>query len=50
LGIDETFADKLLIYDVLDMKFRKVGHPKDPARMKFKKLRATMSLNCSGSK
>ena len=31
LGIGETIADKLLIYDALDMKFRKVGRPKDPA-------------------
>jgi molybdopterin/thiamine biosynthesis adenylyltransferase len=30
LGIGETIADKLLIYDALDMKFRKVGRPKDP--------------------
>lgn len=31
LGIGETLADKLLIYDALDMKFRKVSRPKDPA-------------------
>ncbi|MBI3356012.1 MAG: molybdopterin-synthase adenylyltransferase MoeB [Nitrospirae bacterium] len=31
LGIGETIANKLLIYDALDMKFRKVGRPKDPA-------------------
>ncbi len=31
LGIGETIADKLVIYDALDMKFRKVGRPKDPA-------------------
>ena len=30
LGLGETLADKLLIYDALDMKFRKVGRPKDP--------------------
>jgi adenylyltransferase/sulfurtransferase len=30
LGIGETIADKLLIYDALDMKFRKVSRPKDP--------------------
>ena len=30
LGIGETLADKLLIYDALDMKFRKVSRPKDP--------------------
>jgi adenylyltransferase/sulfurtransferase len=31
LGIGETLADKLVIYDALEMKFRKVGRPKDPA-------------------
>lgn len=31
LGIGETVADKLVIYDALEMKFRKVGRPKDPA-------------------
>lgn len=31
LGIGDTLADKLLIYDALDMKFRKVSRPKDPA-------------------
>ncbi len=31
LGIGETVADKLVIYDALDMKFRKVKRPKDPA-------------------
>lgn len=31
LGIGETIADRLLIYDALEMKFRKVGRPKDPA-------------------
>lgn len=30
LGLGDTLADKLLIYDALDMKFRKVGRPKDP--------------------
>jgi adenylyltransferase/sulfurtransferase len=30
LGIGETLADRLLIYDALDMKFRKVTRPKDP--------------------
>lgn len=30
LGIGETIADKLLIYDALEMKFRKVSRPKDP--------------------
>ncbi|MCP9452304.1 MAG: molybdopterin-synthase adenylyltransferase MoeB [Nitrospira sp.] len=31
IGIGETLADKLLIYDALEMKFRKVARPKDPA-------------------
>ncbi|BCA53282.1 molybdopterin synthase sulfurylase [Nitrospira sp. KM1] len=31
LGIGETIADRLIIYDALEMKFRKVGRPKDPA-------------------
>ena len=31
LGLGETLADKLLIYDALEMKFRKVSRPKDPA-------------------
>ncbi|MBM4124678.1 MAG: molybdopterin-synthase adenylyltransferase MoeB [Nitrospira sp.] len=31
LGIGETMADRLLIYDALEMKFRKVSRPKDPA-------------------
>lgn len=30
LGLGETLADRLLIYDALEMKFRKVGRPKDP--------------------
>ena len=30
LGIGETLADKLVIYDALEMKFRKVSRPKDP--------------------
>lgn len=30
LAIGETLADKLLIYDALEMKFRKVSRPKDP--------------------
>ncbi|HEY6262871.1 MAG TPA: ThiF family adenylyltransferase, partial [Nitrospiraceae bacterium] len=31
LDIGETLADRLLIYDALEMKFRKVRRPKDPA-------------------
>ncbi len=30
LGIGETMADRLMIYDALEMKFRKVRRPKDP--------------------
>jgi adenylyltransferase/sulfurtransferase len=30
LGIGESIADKLVIYDALEMKFRKVSRPKDP--------------------
>ena len=30
LNIGETLADKLLLYDALDMTFRKVSRPKDP--------------------
>lgn len=30
LHLGETLADRLLIYDALEMKFRKVGRPKDP--------------------
>ena len=30
LKIGDTVADKLLIYDALEMKFRKVSRPKDP--------------------
>lgn len=30
LGIGETLADRLLLYDALEMKFRKVSRPKDP--------------------
>ncbi|MDE3018514.1 MAG: molybdopterin-synthase adenylyltransferase MoeB [Nitrospirota bacterium] len=30
LGIGEALADRLLLYDALEMKFRKLGRPKDP--------------------
>jgi len=30
LKVGDTMADKLLIYDALEMKFRKVSRPKDP--------------------
>ena len=31
IEIGETLADRLLIYDALEMKFRKVSRPKNPA-------------------
>ena len=31
LKVGDTLADKLLIYDALEMKFRKVSRPKDPS-------------------
>lgn len=30
LGLGDTLADRLLIYDALEMKFRKLSRPKDP--------------------
>ncbi len=30
LGLGETLADRLLLYDALDMSFRKVKRPKAP--------------------
>ncbi|HEX8749796.1 MAG TPA: molybdopterin-synthase adenylyltransferase MoeB [Nitrospira sp.] len=53
LGIGETIADKLLIYDALDMKFRKVGRPKDPAcplcgpNPSIKDLNSDYTVSCS---
>jgi molybdopterin-synthase adenylyltransferase len=53
LGIGETIADKLLIYDALDMKFRKVGRPKDPAcplcgpNPKIKDLSLDYTVTCT---
>ncbi len=53
LGIGETIADKLLIYDALDMKFRKVGRPKDPAcplcgpNPKIKDLSMDYAVSCT---
>jgi adenylyltransferase/sulfurtransferase len=53
LGIGETIADKLLIYDALEMKFRKVGRPKDPAcRLcgpdpTIKDLKSDYTVSCS---
>ncbi len=53
LGIGETIADKLVIYDALDMKFRKVGRPKDPAcplcgpNPKIKDLGMDYTVSCT---
>ncbi|MEQ1793938.1 MAG: molybdopterin-synthase adenylyltransferase MoeB [Nitrospira sp.] len=53
LGIGETIADKLVIYDALDMKFRKVGRPKDPAcplcgpNPKIKDLNLDYAVSCT---
>ncbi|MER3422626.1 MAG: adenylyltransferase [Nitrospiraceae bacterium] len=53
LGIGETLADRLLIYDALEMKFRKVSRPKDPAcplcgsNPKITDLRGDYSVSCS---
>src|SRR5574341_1445676 len=53
LGIGETLADRLLIYDALEMKFRKVGRPKDPAcplcgaAPAIKDLRGDYAVTCS---
>lgn len=53
LGIGETIADKLVIYDALDMKFRKVGRPKDPAcplcgpNPKIKDLSTDYAVSCT---
>lgn len=53
LGIGETLADKLLIYDALEMKFRKVARPKDPAcplcgpTPTIKGLRSDYTVTCT---
>jgi adenylyltransferase/sulfurtransferase len=53
LGIGETIADKLVIYDALDMKFRKVNRPKDPAcplcgsNPKIKDLSLDYAVSCT---
>ncbi|MBX3304886.1 MAG: molybdopterin-synthase adenylyltransferase MoeB [Nitrospira sp.] len=53
LGIGETIADKLVIYDALDMKFRKVSRPKDPAcplcgpNPKIKDLSLDYTVSCT---
>ena len=53
LGIGETIADKLVIYDALEMKFRKVSRPKDPAcplcgpHPKIKDLSLDYTVSCT---
>lgn len=53
LGIGETIADKLVIYDALDMKFRKVSRPRDPAcplcgpNPKIKDLNMDYTVSCT---
>jgi len=53
LGIGETIANKLVIYDALDMKFRKVSRPKDPAcplcgpNPKIKDLNMNYTVSCT---
>jgi molybdopterin-synthase adenylyltransferase len=53
LGIGETIADKLVIYDALEMKFRKVNRPKDPACLlcgpnpKIKDLSMDYTVSCT---
>ena len=53
LGIGETVADKLIIYDALEMKFRKVSRPKDPAcplcgpHAKIKDLSMDYTVSCT---
>ncbi len=53
LGIGDTLADRLLIYDALEMKFRKVSRPKNPAcplcgpNPTIKDLNRDYSVSCS---
>lgn len=53
IGVGETIADKLVIYDALDMKFRKVSRPKDPAcplcgaHPKIKDLGMDYAVSCT---
>jgi molybdopterin-synthase adenylyltransferase len=53
LAIGETLADKLLIYDALEMKFRKVSRPKDPdcplcgPNPRIKDLSTDYTVSCS---
>lgn len=53
LGIGETIADKLMIYDALEMRFRKVSRPKDPVcplcgpNPKIKDLSLDYTVSCT---
>ncbi|MGQ0811571.1 MAG: molybdopterin-synthase adenylyltransferase MoeB [Nitrospiraceae bacterium] len=53
LEIGETLADRLLIYDALEMQFRKVSRPKDPqcplcgARPTITNLSGNYAVSCS---
>src|SRR6185436_13400743 len=53
LGIGETLADRLLLYDALEMKFRKLARPKDPTcrlcgpQPSIKDLRGDYAVTCS---
>jgi molybdopterin/thiamine biosynthesis adenylyltransferase len=53
LGIGETLADRLLLYDALEMKFRKLARPKDPAcrlcgpQPSIKDLRGDYAVTCA---
>jgi len=53
LDVGETLADRLLIYDALEMKFRKVSRPKDPAcplcgpHAKIKDLSGDYTVTCA---
>ena len=53
LGIGETLADRLLIYDALEMKFRKVSRPKAPdcplcgANPTIRDLKGDYAVTCS---
>jgi adenylyltransferase/sulfurtransferase len=53
LGLGESLAGKLVIYDALDMKFRKVSRPKDPAcplcgpNPKIKDLSLDYTVSCT---
>lgn len=52
LSLGDTMADKLMIYDALEMKFRKVSRPKDPncplcgANPRIKDLGGDYDVSC----